>query len=315
MTQSNLLELAKQGNVEAIADVISYFMQPQGVTAKAVLKDNCLEVIIEASQVPEQQQSVTQISKLINHLQIGLRKVVVYAKQKGTNSLVWHQDFEPAKVDSPLPESITKDIDTEQVDIWEKTLETVIEHTIGGDFSQDTVKKFIDELYLKNPKISREEICQTIINQKSIHSGLFGAVTGIGGLAVLPIALPANLYTSWKIQAATIRAIAYVYGHPPSKTDTFLVLFGGVYSKMKALKSLGIEVAKVVTKKAVDQYITKEIGKALWKLAIREIATKLAQKALITKMIPLIGAPIGFSADWLTTQAVGKFAIKYYSGR
>lgn len=304
MSQSNLLELAKQGDASAIADVISYLMQPQGITAKAVLKDNCLEVIIEASQVPDQQQSVAQILKLINHLEIGLKKVVVYAKQKGTNSLVWYQDCEPAKVDSPSLESITKDIDTEQVDICEKTLEIVIEHTIGDDFSQDAIKKFIDELYLKNPRISREEIYQTIINQKSIHSGLFGAVTGIGGLAVLPIVLPANLYTSWKIQAATIRSIAYVYGHPPSKTDTFLVLFGGVDSKMKALKSLGIEVAKVATKKAVDQYITKEIGKALWKLALREAATKLAQKALITKMIPFIGAPIGFSADWLTTQAV-----------
>ena len=315
MTQTHLLKLAQQGDASAIADVISYLMQPQGVTAKAVLKNNCLEVIIEASQVPDQQQSVAQISKLINHLEIRLKKIVVYAKQKGTNSLAWYQNLDLVKVDSPLSESITKDSDIEQVALWEKTLETVIEHTIGGDFDQDTIKKFIDEIYLKPPKISREEICQTIINQKSIHSGLFGAVTGIGGLAVLPIALPANLYTSWKIQAATIRAIAYVYGHSPSKTDTFLVLFGGVDSKMKALKSLGIEVAKVATKKAVDQYITKEIGKALWKLALREAATKLAQKALITKMIPFIGAPIGFSADWLITQAIGKFAIKYYSGK
>ncbi len=288
MTQPNLLELAKQGDASAIADVISYFMQPQGITAKAVLKNNCLEVIIEASQVPDQQQSVAQISKLINHLQIGPRKVVVYAKQKGTNSLVWYQEFEPVKVDASLSEAITEGIDTEQVDIWEKTLETVIEHIVGADFNQDAVKEFVDELYLKNSKISREEICQTIINQRSIHSGLFGAVTGIGGLAVLPIALPANLYTSWRIQAATIRSIAYVYGHPPSKTDTCIVLFGGVDAKMKALKSLGIEAAKVATKKAVDQYITKGIMKAVLKLSLREAATKLAQKALITKMTPFL---------------------------
>jgi len=54
MAQPNLLELA-QGTASAIADVISYLMQPQAITAKAVLKDNCLEVLIEASQVPQQQ--------------------------------------------------------------------------------------------------------------------------------------------------------------------------------------------------------------------------------------------------------------------
>lgn len=147
-----------------------------------------------------------------------------------------------------------------------------------------------------------------------MQSGLFGAVTGVGGLAALPLAIPANIYTSWRIQAATIRAIAYVYGYPPSKTDTCLVLFGAVDSKMQALKQIGIEAAKVATKKAVDQYMTKEIMKSVLKLPLKEAATKMAQKALATKMIPLVGAPIGFGFDWMTTQAVGKLAIKYYSG-
>ena len=147
-----------------------------------------------------------------------------------------------------------------------------------------------------------------------MQSGLFGAVTGVGGLATLPFAIPANIYTSWKIQAATIRAIAYVYGYPASKTDTCLVLFGAVDSKMQALKQIGIEAAKVATKKTVDQYMTKEIMKSVLKLSLKEAATKMAQKALATKMIPLVGAPIGFGFDWMTTQAVGKLAIKYYSG-
>lgn len=81
-----------------------------------------MEVIIEASQVPDQQQSVAQISKLINHLEIRLEKIVVYAKYKGTNSLAWYQDITLAKVDSFLSESITKDSDIEQVALWEKLL-------------------------------------------------------------------------------------------------------------------------------------------------------------------------------------------------
>jgi hypothetical protein len=84
---------------------------------------------------------------------------------------------------------------------------------------------------------------------------------------------------------------------------------------MQALKQLGIETVKVATKKAVDQYMTKEIMKSVLKLSLKEAATKMAQKALVTKMIPLVGAPIGFGFDWITTQTVGKLAIKYYSGK
>lgn len=190
----------------------------------------------------------------------------------------------------------------------------MIDSIIGADFNQDTIKQFVDKLCWEKPRISNEDICHKIVNQKSMQSGLFGAVTGVGGLAVLPIAIPTNIYASWRIQAATIRAIAYVYGYPPSKTDTCLVLFGAVDSQMQALKRLGIEAAKVATKKAVDQYMTKEIIKSVLKLSLKEAATKMAQKALVTKIIPVVGAPIGFGFDWMTTQAVGKLAIKYYSG-
>ena len=42
MTQPNLIELAKQGDAQAIADIISYLMQSQEVTAKAALKQDVL---------------------------------------------------------------------------------------------------------------------------------------------------------------------------------------------------------------------------------------------------------------------------------
>lgn len=317
MTQSNLLTLASQGDAKAIADVINYLMQTEGVIAKAALKDGFLEIIVEADQVPDQNQSLTQIHKIINHLQPKfINKIRVYGKQTGTYSLTWYEEFKPfaANYKSLEPIIQAKNIDIEQASSWEKGLEAVIDSIIGADFNQDTIKQFVDKLRWEKPGISNEEICQKIVNQKSMQSGLFGAVTGVGGLAVLPIAIPTNIYASWRIQAATIRAIAYVYGYPPSKTDTCLVLFGAVDSQMQALKRLGIEAAKVATKKAVDQYMAKEIIKSVLKLSLKEAATKMAQKALVTKIIPVVGAPIGFGFDWMTTQAVGKLAIKYYSG-
>ncbi len=55
MTQPNLLELAKQGDAQAIASVINYLLKPKNITAKVVLKNNCLQVMLESVQVPEQE--------------------------------------------------------------------------------------------------------------------------------------------------------------------------------------------------------------------------------------------------------------------
>ncbi|MHC5757901.1 hypothetical protein [Nostoc sp.] len=90
MTQPNLLELAKQGDAQAIASVINYLFQPKGITAKVILKDGCLQIMLESFQVPEQESSVTFIRKLIVNLQATpIKYVKIYGKSKGQNSVAW----------------------------------------------------------------------------------------------------------------------------------------------------------------------------------------------------------------------------------
>lgn len=113
-------------------------------------------------------------------------------------------------------------------------------------------------------------------------------------------------------------SIAYIYGHTKDttdlKTDLYLILAGD--SAKEALKRFGIEVSKSVTKKAVDKYITREIMVKIWKVVGRKIITKAGEKSLTSfiKLVPLVGAPVGFAFDWGATRAVGGLAIKYYKG-
>ena len=57
--------------------------------------------------------------------------------------------------------------------------------------------------------------------------------------------------------------------------------------------------------------------KRITSLIGRKIITKAGEKSLTSfmKMVPLVGAPIGFAFDWFAARAVGHFAIKYYSGK
>jgi hypothetical protein len=161
-------------------------------------------------------------------------------------------------------------------------------------------------------------LAKKIIYRKSIKNGLIGAVTGLGGLITLPVSIPTDLIWSWRVQASMAFSIAYVYGHTKDttdiKTDLYLILAGD--SVKEALKRLGIEVSKNITKKAVQKFITRDIMVKIWKVIGQKIITKAGEKSLTSfmKMVPLVGAPVGFAFDWVSTQAVGKFAIAYYRG-
>ncbi len=79
MTQPNILELARQGDVQAIASLINRQLQPKGITAKVVLKDGCLQIMLESSEVPAQQPLVAFVRKGITGLgATSIERVKVY---------------------------------------------------------------------------------------------------------------------------------------------------------------------------------------------------------------------------------------------
>ncbi|MFE1744904.1 CD225/dispanin family protein [Coleofasciculus sp. H7-2] len=99
MTQTNLLELARAGDVRAIASLINHQLQPKGITAKATLKDDCLQIMLESAQVPNQQALVTFIRKWITQLGVEcIKRVKVYGRLTGDEFPSWSQDFEATSV-------------------------------------------------------------------------------------------------------------------------------------------------------------------------------------------------------------------------
>ncbi len=90
MTQPTLLELAKQGDEEAIASVMNHLLKDKSIAAKAVQKDDCLMVILVSDQAPEQTSSVEFIHKVMMKLEIeSIKSVRVYGKQAGQPSTAW----------------------------------------------------------------------------------------------------------------------------------------------------------------------------------------------------------------------------------
>jgi len=105
MSQPNPLELAKQGHPKAIESLINRQMQPKGITAKVALKNNCLHIMLEAAQPPDQKALVPVIRKGITNLGVPSIEILkIYGKQAGEQVPAWSQEFElVASIKPPLP--------------------------------------------------------------------------------------------------------------------------------------------------------------------------------------------------------------------
>ena len=107
-TQPNLLELAKQGNAKAIAALMNRQLQPKGITAKAALKDGCLQIMLESAQLSNQQALVAFIRKGITSLGTApIERVKVYGRQTGEEIPAWSQEFELRTQSNPFSDFST----------------------------------------------------------------------------------------------------------------------------------------------------------------------------------------------------------------
>ncbi|WP_199296180.1 AAA family ATPase [Trichocoleus sp. FACHB-591] len=93
--QQNILELAKKGDPQAIAALMNRSLKPKGITAKANLKNDCLQVMVEAEQVPEVQAMVSLIQKGMTSLGVeSIERVRLYGRRRGDELPSWSHEFD-----------------------------------------------------------------------------------------------------------------------------------------------------------------------------------------------------------------------------
>jgi hypothetical protein len=109
MTQQDIRELAKQSNPKALATLINQSLKPKNITAKVGVKNDCIQILLESEQVPNQEVMVSFIRKRLVELEVSLNTVKVYARKLGEEKPAWNRTFELIPVqDMPV---ITEPID------------------------------------------------------------------------------------------------------------------------------------------------------------------------------------------------------------
>jgi YVTN family beta-propeller protein len=94
MTQINLLQLAQAGDADAIAALMNASLQLIGVSARAVLRDGKLHILLESERLLAPSPSVEFIQRGIARLGLGwLSSAIVYSRQIGHNDPAWIQQI------------------------------------------------------------------------------------------------------------------------------------------------------------------------------------------------------------------------------
>ncbi len=91
---NNILELAKQGNPQAIASLMNRQLKPKGITVKAGLKGDCLQIFLESVETPDRNLLIPLIEKGMTNLGVKtIRTVKVYGRQAGFSTTSWTGEF------------------------------------------------------------------------------------------------------------------------------------------------------------------------------------------------------------------------------
>ena len=162
---------------------------------------------------------------------------------------------------------------------------------------------------------SVEDVINSAIAWRTTHAAGTGFVTGLGGIAAMPVTIPAGLAASYALGANTAAAVAYLRGYEihseQVRTMILLCLIGEAGEEI--LKVAGITIGTKLCQNLVKQIPGKVLIEINKKIGFRLI-TKAGEKGAINlmKMVPLVGGVVGGTFDGLFVNSCGKMAKKVF---
>ena len=139
-----------------------------------------------------------------------------------------------------------------------------------------------------------------------------GFVTNIGGVAAMPVAVPANLAGMAVVQVRMVAAIAHLRGYDLNdnrvRTALVMCLLGGEQvAKHITQGTLPTSPMAVATAPMFDPDLDRQVAEEV----VGDLAARIGGKnmaLLVTKRVPLLGGGIGAVMDGIATHQIGRYA-------
>ncbi|MGY3765246.1 EcsC family protein [Vagococcus vulneris] len=195
-------------------------------------------------------------------------------------------------------------------------LDSLYERCLNG---VPKISKPVEELandYIKKYGYTDKAIDKLIQTQLSKNT-LNGFVTSFGGFITMPVTLPANITSVLYVQMRMIAAISIIRGYDLNDDEVQTFVYGCMVKKAMTdgLKQAGVQTANKVTLNAINKIPGKALTAINQKIGYRFI-TRAGTKGTInlTKVVPVVGAGVGGTIDFITTKFIANRAKKVFAG-
>lgn len=147
------------------------------------------------------------------------------------------------------------------------------------------------------------------------HVGLASAqgfVTNLGGIAALPVTLPANVAGVAVVQIRMVAALAHLRGYDLDdnrvRTALIMCLLGGEQvAKRIVTGKLPTSPLAIATAPMFDPHLDQRVSEEVLSDLIQRIGGKNLALS-VTRRVPILGGGVGAVMDGIATHQIGKYA-------
>ena len=190
-------------------------------------------------------------------------------------------------------------------------LRQVIEVAIDG-YGRMPSAKAVASRYLQRHGGEIDEAITSVIDHHIRLASAKGLVTNIGGLATLPVAIPANITGVAIVQVRMVAAIAHLRGYDLDdnrvRTALVMCLMGGEQvARHIAEGTLPSSPMAVATAPMFDADLDRQVADDV----VSDLAARIGSKnvaLMIIKRLPLAGGGLSAIMDGLATYQIGRYA-------
>ncbi|MDQ2706439.1 MAG: EcsC family protein [Actinomycetota bacterium] len=197
------------------------------------------------------------------------------------------------------------------VQLGEKMIKQVLEFGINGRGPLSGAEQVAEE-HLLSADGDRERAIERLIATHLRMAAASGFVTGLGGVALLPVMVPASLGGLHIIATRMTAAIAHLRGYDISTQEVQsavgICLLGA--SGAAALRKAGVEIGRKSTAAALQKVPGRVLIEINKKVGFR-LVTKAGQKGAINlvRIVPIVGGGVGATVDVISCRAIATYAL------
>jgi hypothetical protein len=178
-------------------------------------------------------------------------------------------------------------------------------------------KARVEALRRAYPKANDRQLAQRFVSSQARRGGLEGFATGLltNPFVMVPGAL-VDLRYILRVYAIMTAVVGHInnpnyFDDPDWETDAYATMLGAKVVS-QALRDVGVAGGKQTTKVLIRKYLSKEVLKAIKRWVLKYLGRRVTQRALIAKIVPVIGGIIGGSWNFVEIRVVGKRVIRYH---